>query len=154
MTRSDTLFSVRYAVRVLERHSRKWNKISNIIRFFSLISGSAAIASLSATNNSLVLVSGIVFACLQALEFSINPSNLAAKSLIESQKYAIILANKKSYSKDDLEKEYLLVSAKDSVIVGSFLKELAYNDVALEQNADPEELYEISLLHRFFRMLS
>jgi len=154
VTKNDTLFSLRYAVRVLERHSRKWEKISNIIRFFSFISGSAAIASLSATNSELVIISGVLFASLQAVEFTLNPTKLAAKSLFESQKYAVILARKNHYSKSELEEQYSLISAQDSVIVGGILKELAYNDVALEQGADPEELYKTSFLHDFFKLLS
>ena len=154
MTRSDLLFSIRYAVRVLERHSRMWSKTSNIIRFTSLLSGSAAIASLSATNNTLVIVSGVIFACLQALEFALNPSNIATQSSVESQKYAMLMAYQKKYSKDDLEKEYGIISANDPIIISDLLKEIAYNDVVLEQGASAEELYKKTISHRFYRILS
>jgi len=131
-----------------------WHNFSNIIKVTSLLSGSAAIASLSAMNNTLTLLSGIIFATLQAVEFASNPANISAKSLAQKKQYATLHANKNNYNDEELEKEYDLLIADDSVTVCEALKEISYNDVAKEKGACESELYNLTFKHKFYKFIS
>ena len=78
MERYETTFALRYAVRVLERHARYWSNLDNTIRFFSFLSATAAIASLSADHKTLSLIAGILFAILIALDAAFHQFMLSS----------------------------------------------------------------------------
>ncbi|MBV5337867.1 MAG: hypothetical protein J0653_08095, partial [Deltaproteobacteria bacterium] len=83
MVRRDTLFSIRYAVRVLERTTRFWAKADAIVKICALLAGSGAIYALASESKSIALAFGIFFALTQALEFAVRPADRSALALGE-----------------------------------------------------------------------
>lgn len=148
MSRHDTLFALRYAVRVLERHARMWRRIDGLIRFSALLAGSSAFAGLMAANSTTALVAGIVFAVLQSVEFAIRPAEIAARSMTAKKPYGDILARQAELDDAQLESAYQRCVAEDDVIVPENLRYLAYNDVVQERGGDPASLYAITRWQR------
>jgi hypothetical protein len=148
MARYDTLFSLRYAVRVLERHARLWRRLDGLIRFSALLAGSGAFAALMAMHAGFAMAAGLVFAVLQAVEFTVRPAELSAKSLAARKGYADLLADQGRLSDDALAAAYERVSANDEVIVPEYLRRLAYNDVAEESGCGAEVMYPVKGWHR------
>lgn len=87
MTRHETLFSLRYAIRVLERHGALWARLNGVVRLAALLAGSAAIAALSAQSGTLVVVFGVAFALMQGIEFALDPAGRAAQSRAQRRVY-------------------------------------------------------------------
>ncbi len=148
MSRYETLFALRYAVRVLERHARMWRRIDGLIRFAGLLSGMSAFAALTAASQSATMLAGIVFAILQAIEFAIRPAEIAAQSMSAKKPYGDVLARQATLDDSSLEAAYQRCVADDDVIVPETLRFLAYNDVVSENGGDPSALYTISLWQR------
>lgn len=149
MNRTDTLFSIRYAVRVLERHTRIWRLTDGMIRIAALLSGSAAFAALTAGNQAAVIFLGVMFATFQAVEFAIRPADQAARSMAMRQPYARLLAGASAMEDDKLESAYLALVSEDDVVVAHWLREVAYNDVLAERGCNPAEAYRLSAWQRF-----
>lgn len=132
-SRSDTRFSLRYAVRVLERQARMWGVISAAFKFCSLLSGTVALAALTATNKPAAIALGLVFAVLQGAEITLGPSGHRSQALATRREYARLLARQATLCDADLEAAYQTIVADDDIIVIDGLRDLAYNDVAREQ---------------------
>lgn len=154
MARRDTLFSLRYAVRVLERHSRLWGRIDGLIRFAGLLSGMAAFTALVGQSQSASLGFGVLFALLQALEFTVRPAEVRARSLSARTGYARLLATEGTYDDGALQAAYQALVADDEVVVPESLRALAYNDVLLERGDDPAHLMVLDRWHRFVACLA
>jgi hypothetical protein len=150
MSSEETLFCLRYAVRVHERRAKLWSTINLVIRFTSLLSGSAAIGSITAANQTVALV----FAAMQAIEFSASPNEKSTVSKSTRKAYSTIIANKGRRTEAELDEAYNATIDSDEVIAGTTIKELAYNDVVREFGAAKEHLYAEGLRHKILSMLS
>lgn len=154
MSIEDTLFSVRYAIRVHERRAKLWNTINRIIRLTSILSGSAAVASITAMGQTVAVIFTAIFAIMQAVEFSVSPNEKSVESKSIRKTYSVILANKGSQSEAELENAYNKAVDSDEVIVGTTIKELAYNDVAREIGAAKEYWFAEGWRHKILALLS
>ena len=154
MKRSDTTFSIRYAVRVLERTARFWSRIDTSIKVFALLSGSGAIYALASKHEGFTLACGVFFALTQAIEFAIRPADKAALALGERGVYAKLLANQSALSDEALEDAYQRAVCDDEVIVMDGLRCIAYNDVLNERGADPTYAYRLSFHQRVLAFLA
>lgn len=149
MTRDDTLFSLRYAVRVLERHQRMWRRIDSMVRLMAILSGTSAFAALMSQHQGAALATGLLFALLQAVEFALRPAERAADSGAARRTYDSVLARQSEFSDAALADAYRRVVADDAVIVPESLRALAYNDVVNEQGSDPAHLFPLNRWQRF-----
>lgn len=141
--RHETLFSIRYAVRSLERQSALWGRIGYALKFCSVLSGAAAVTTaLSAGNPWLAGAAGLLFAVLQAFEVVIDPSGKAAAAMVQRRDYARLMARQSRYSDQDLETEYQVLVADDNIVPPMELRRAAFNDVVLETGRDPATLYQ------------
>jgi len=154
MTRFETLFSIRYAVRVLERHARFWRHVDTFVRLCGLMAGSAAFAALVAQYPGGALGFGIVFAVIQAIEYSVRPAAISAESAAAKKPYATLLARQHAYADADLEAAYQQAVADDDVIVPEFMRALAYNDVTLEKGCDLAYLCDLTPWQRVMATLA
>lgn len=154
MSAEKTLFCLRYAVRVHERRAKLWSTINLVIRFTSLLSGSAAIGSIAAANQTIAIVFAAIFAIMQAIEFSASPNEKSAESKSAKKAYSVIIANKGGSTDAELDEAYSAAIHSDEVIAGTTIKELAYNDVAREFGAAEEHMYAEGLRHKILSMLS
>lgn len=150
-SRDDTLFSLRYAVRVLERYARMWSLVGAGLKATSILSGTVALAALTGTNTRVAVALGVVFAALQALEYALGPAEKRAEALAERRNYARVLAAEATMDDPALEAAYQRVVADDELVIIQRLRELAYNDVVREQGKDERECYAD---HGFLRAFS
>lgn len=139
--RSDTLFALRYAVRVLERYARMWHLVGAGLKAISILSGTVALAALTGTNTGLAIFMGVLFAALQALEHALDPADKRAAALAARRDYARVLSTEATKDDAALEAGYQAVVADDEIVVIQGLRELAYNDVVQEQGRDASALY-------------
>lgn len=149
-TRHQTLFALRYAVRVLERYAAFWRLIGTFFKFASVMSGAGALIAITGANANYAIALGIVFAVLQALDLVLDPSSRHAMALANRRDYAGVLA--KQAGKDDaaLEAAYQDVVHRDEVIVPRSFTLLAFNDVIDEMGLSPDARYNgTSLMLRF-----
>ena len=141
--RHQTLFCIRYAVRALERLSVLWGRLGHALKFCSVLSGAAAVATaLSAGSSWAAAVAGLLFAALQALEVVIDPAGRSADAMAQRRDYARLMAHQSRYTDDDLEAEYQALVADDPIITPMALRHAAYNDAVLELDRDPQALYQ------------
>lgn len=140
-TRDDTLFALRYAVRVLERHARMWGLIGTACKFTSVLSGTVALAALVGTNTPLAVSMGVLFATLQAIEHAFGPAEHRAKALAQRREYARVLAAHVRHDDAALEAAYQAIVAEDDITVMPALKELAFNDVVREHGLNEGACY-------------
>jgi hypothetical protein len=154
MNRDNTLFCLRYAVRVHERRAKLWDSLNAIITVTSLLSGSAAIAAIASQNKNISLVFGVLFAFSQAIEYGLRPATKSAESKSNKKLYSAVLLNRANYSDQQLEQAYEVACDRDEIIAGDAIKSIAYNDVAHEVGAEVKYFYQLSLMQRFIKWLS
>lgn len=154
MTRHETLFSLRYAVRVLERHGALWARLNGLVRLAGLLAGSAAIAALTAQSTVLVIAFGVAFAVMQGIEFAIDPAGRAAQARAQRRAYADLLAHATQHDDGALEQHYRQAIAEDDVCVLDAIKQIAYNDVVAEQGCDTAHAYPLSPWQRRLASIS
>lgn len=140
-TRDDTLFDLRYAVRVLERQARMQGNCMAMVKFSTLLSGSAALAALVANHAAAAITLGLVCATVQALDMALEPTAKQARALAARLNYARVMSHQASMTDAALEVAYQAVVADDDVAVSRALQELAYNDVIREQGRDESVCY-------------
>lgn len=148
MSRHNTIFSLRYAAVVLERHAALWGLANTACRVASLLSGSAAIAALGAQNKELVIVFGLCFALIQALEYGSNPADRSANSRQQSKLYAKVWANEGDYADDDLERAYRAITVDDDITPNRLLKDVSYNQVLSEMGCNTTDAYPTTRWHQ------
>lgn len=154
MERSQVIFCIRYAINVLERHCSFWSKVNYLISFLSLLSGMAAISAVMSMNQSLSIAFGAIFAIGQAIEFSVRPEQISAKSLASIDLYRYVESQSDGLSDSELLNAYKKASASDSVIVSSLFKRVAYNDSARQLGADESCLYSETPSHKLLDVLT
>lgn len=153
-SRFATLFNLRYAGRVLERHARLWRRIDGAVRLAALMAGSSAIAALGAQNQSAAIGLGLVFAALQAVEFALRPADAAARAMAMRRQYAQLLAREARLDGAALSEAYAELVAADDIVVSEALRRLAYNDVAQERGCDAAHLYGLDRWQRLVARLA
>ena len=155
MTRFDTLFSLRYAVRVLERQSRFWRRLDGALRFLTIVSGSAAFAALLTQQSPAInAVALAAFAALQALEFSLQPGQRAAMAWVARLPYLEAMADQSAMDDDSLEAAYRAALLRDDIQAFESLRRIAYNDVVEEMGCSPEHAYTLGGWHQMMRAMA
>lgn len=140
-TRDDILFDLRYACRVLERYACMHAKLGMVLKFFSLLSGTAALAALVGDKSGIALGLGLFFALLQALEHAVGPGDKAANASAMRKEYARLYARAAGLADEVLDAGYHAIVADDDISVPQGLKELAFNDVICERSLDASACY-------------
>lgn len=152
--RNTTLFSLRYAVRVLERRGVYWSRIGVGFKALSIFSGTAAVAAVVGDKTVGAMIGGAIFAVLQAVEHAFSPGDQKAASYAQRKAYADLLARARALEDAALYTEYQAIVAADEVHCWQPLKELAYNDVVDEKGFDPAAKYPISGFAHWWLRLS
>lgn len=148
MTRFETLFTIRYAIRVLERGRRFWAKIDVLLKVCALLSASSAIYAIGATDQRIAIVFGAFFALTQAIEFALRPADKSAAALAAAAPYANLFAAQSGRADDALEADYLAIAAQDDFLSLESIRRLAYNDVVEERCEDTSEAYVLTRWQR------
>lgn len=153
-SRFNTLFSLRYGVRVLERYARMWHRLDVLFRVMAIFFGSAAFAALMGERPGLGTTAGALFALVLAVEYALNPPRREQEALKARSLYADILARQRDLNDIELEDAYQAAVNKDPVIVPEPLRRLAYNDVTDERGCDPRECFQLSGVDRAISYLA
>jgi len=138
--RSNTLFCLRYAVRVLERQMRLQAFTVAAFKFASLISGSGALVALVGQNTPIAIALGVAFAVFQAMEVATDPASRRAQAVATRLLYARVLAGQAALDDTALEAAYQAVVAEDDIVLSQSLRDLAYDDVVRERGMDQTHL--------------
>lgn len=147
--RRQTLFGIRYAVRVLEREALLWRRIATILKTAALLSGTVALAALAREHLGISVVLGLSFAILQAVEHAVGPADRRACAVAQRLEYAHLYARRADLDDVALSKAYDTIVAADELIVSRPLRELAYNDIVEEMGLDSSGQYkEVTLWAR------
>lgn len=152
--RHETVFSIRFAVRILERKVCLWRRIAGVFKFFSILSGSAALMGMIAGYPTLVGLIGFIFAVLQAAEYSIDPAGAAAEAKAMRTEYAKLFADKADINDEQLATAYSRIVSTDPVISSDALRDVAFNDVCLEMGIEEQYLLPLDRERRFIKRLS
>jgi len=150
--RYETLFSIRYAIRVHERSLAFWGAMANLLKLMSILSGSAALMSVVGAESNTAVFLGLAFAFFQALEYSFHPTDKRYQALVQRKVFAQLYAKQAKFDDQALETTYRELVAEDETTPLNALKELAYNDVVKEQGSD--ESYCFANKHVFMAALS
>jgi hypothetical protein len=155
MSRFDTLFSLRYAVRVLERQARFWRHVDAALRIGAVLSGSGAFAALLTQQAAGVsAVALVVFALLQAVEFSLQPGLKAAEAWVARAPYLAALARQACTGDAELEAAYQDAILGDVVQAFESLRRVAYNDVVEEKGCAATEAYALGRWQRLMAFMA
>lgn len=128
----DLRFRIRYAVRVLERQTRFWSRLDAIVRMFSLLSGTAAVAGIVAQSLWLAWLWGGTLALMQAVAYVVRPGDSAATSRAQAALYRRLYARLPRLGTDASAEEFAGIKADDPVVPFESLRVMAYNDVIAE----------------------
>lgn len=150
VSRHRTIFSLRYAVRVLERYASFWRVSSYTFKIASVMSGAGAFVAMTGTNTLTASYLGVLFAALQALDLVLDPSSRHALAMAARLNYSGLIARQATYDDASLEAAYQDIIHRDEIIVPNGFKKLAYNDVVDEMGLDPNQRYtKTSAILRF-----
>ena len=89
-SRHTTLFNLRYAIRVLERYAAFWGSIGIAFKTLSILSGTVALSALVGEKSTMAISIGVIFALLQAIEYSLSPSDRKFAVMEMRGKYAAL----------------------------------------------------------------
>lgn len=149
--KADTVFNLRYAMRVLERHACLWRKASHVLKFLGLLSGTLALASLTADRQAAALWLGVFFAVAQCLDYVLSPAEKSLLSEVQRKRYGEVWARSSQMGAANLAADYAALVAEDAISPSGALRELAYDDVVREQGLDLAACYGGN---RLIRLLS
>lgn len=139
--KADTVFSLRYAMRVLERHASLWRKAAYLLKFLGLLSGTLALASLTADKQGAALWLGVFFAVAQCLDHVFSPAEKALLSEVQRKRYGEVWARSGKSATEALAGDYEALVAEDAISPSRALRELAFDDVVREQGLDAASCY-------------
>lgn len=154
MIRFETLFAIRYAIRVLERTCRFWAKVDAALKICALLAGSSAIYAIATQDRAVSIAFGFFFALTQALEFALRPADKAAEARAGRAGYAQLLAAEAVHSDQALQAAYEQLCAQDDIACMESLRRIAYNDVVEERSQDASAAYALTRWQRFMSWMA
>ncbi|MFA7241432.1 MAG: hypothetical protein WC091_15070 [Sulfuricellaceae bacterium] len=144
---------IRYAIRLTERTARLYRLVQTVGVFFSILGGSAAMASLSGNLPSWLLATGgALLAISGATLIAIRPADKAAQNENDVRRYRALMAKSHEMNVDQLAATLDEAHQTDVPEIES-LREVAYNDVALESNR-PDVLVPLSASQKILSALA
>ena len=132
MSSAILLNEIRYAERLCLRTARLYRRVGTCTTFLSVLGGSAAITSLSASVPSWVSVAGVgVLAVFGAINLAVRPAEKATMNEADARKYALLRTNGRSMSEQELGTALDKARETDATEIEP-LRAVAFNDVVIE----------------------
>jgi hypothetical protein len=135
-TRRDTLFYIRYSIRLTQRQARLYHRVRAAGIFLGVIGGSA---TLSLPAQSFPEWVGIAVAILLTLSvavlLAVRPADKAALNENDIRRYTALMARSHSLPDDELAAAFDEANREDCPEIEP-LRDVAYNDVAREFGCD------------------
>lgn len=144
---------IRYAIRLTQRTARLYRRIQTTGVFLSILGGSAALASITGgVPTWLTALGGILLAVAGAALVAIRPADKAAQNEADVRRYQALMTKADGLDVGALVLAIEEAHAGDAQEVEP-LREVAYNDVALESNR-PDVLIPLSLTQKILRAVA
>ena len=131
---------VRYAERLCQRTTRLYRRVQTIGIFVTVVSGSAALSTLTGQMPAWVVVAGTAgFAVFGAMLLAVRPADKAAVNEADQRRYAKLRTD--GFAMDAAALRIALSKAQESDAAEvELLRAVAYNDVGAEANATYAEI--------------
>jgi hypothetical protein len=144
---------IRYAERLCLRTARLYRRVGTCSTFLSVLGGSAAITSLSATVSPWVSVSGVaVLAMFGAINLAVRPAEKATSIEADARKYAQLRSAGRSLGEADLRAALDKARETDGNEIEP-LRDVAFNDVVREVG-HPEAAVPLNLQQRLLSVVA
>jgi len=144
---------IRYAIRLTQRTARLYRNIQTTGIFISILGGSAAMSSLAGGIPVWITTAGgILLAVGGAMLIAVRPADKAVQNEYDAKRYQALMTRAVEMNNKELEKALEEAHSGDAPEVES-LREVAYNDVALELNR-PDVLIPLSTSQRILQSIA
>lgn len=144
---------IRYAIRLTQRTARLYRRVQTTGVFLSILGGSAALASVTGgVPIWLTALGGALLAAAGAALVAMRPADKAAQNEADVRRYQTLMIRADSLDVKALALAIEEAHAGDAQEVEP-LREVAYNDVALEFNR-PDVMIPLSLTQKILRALA
>ncbi len=141
--RTQLQSEIRYAIRLTQRTARLYRNIQATGIFLSILGGSAAMSSLAGTFPIWITTTGgFLLAISGAMLIAVRPADKAVQNEYDAKRYQSLMTRAVDMNDKELEKALEEAHSADAPEIES-LREVAYNDVALELNR-PDVLIPLS----------
>lgn len=132
MDRVQILNEARYAERLCQRTARLYRRAQSVGVFFTVLSGSAVMASaFDSVPRSVSLSAALAFAALGAAMLAVRPADKAAANEADVKRYAALRTQAASMSDEQLMVALQKARESDAPEVEP-LRDVAYNDLVTE----------------------
>lgn len=135
-TKEQLQGEIRYAQRLCQRTARLYRRAQTTFTFLSIVSGSAALVSISGKlSTESVLGSAVAFAIVAAMNFAIRPAERIAQNDTDVKKYAALLVKAEELDVAAIRKLIAEARQTDAPELEP-LRAVAFNDVMREINRE------------------
>lgn len=144
---------IRYAIRLTQRTARLYRRIQTTGIFIGIIGGSATMASIANDIPTWInTTGGILIAFAGAMLIAIRPADKAAQNEADVRRYQQLMIRATNMDEKALEQALDEAHYGDAPEIES-LRDVAYNDVALELNR-PDVMIQLSSLQKILKTLA
>ena len=144
---------IRYAIRLTQRTARLYRRIQTTGIFIGIIGGSATMASIANDIPTWInTTGGILLAFAGAMLIAIRPADKAAQNEADVRRYQQLMIRATNMDGKALEQALEEAHNGDAPEIES-LRDVAYNDVALELNR-PDAMIQLSSLQKILKTLA
>jgi len=144
---------IRYAIRLTQRTARLYRRIQTTGVFIGIIGGSATMASIANDIPTWITTTGgILLAFAGAMLIAICPADKAAQNEADVRRYQQLMIRAINMDEKTLQQALEEAHNGDAPEIES-LRDVAYNDVALELNR-PDVMIQLSSLQKILKTLA
>lgn len=153
MTEINLKFEIRYAINVLELDASFWRKFGFALKMLSYLSGTAAIAAITAVSQPVAIALAFLFAVAQGFEYFASPADKARDAMSMCDQYKRLYADLLTKPEEQVYQVLLATRAADHIKTVQIIKECAYNQTVKEQGLDDTHCYAEGRLHKLANCL-
>lgn len=151
--RQQLIGEIRYAIRLTQRTARLYRRVQTTGVFLGIIGGSATMASIANEIPAWITTTGgILLALAGAMLIAIRPADKAAQNEADVRRYQQLMTHAISMDEKALEQALEEAHNGDAPEIES-LRDVAYNDIALELNR-PDVTIPLTSLQKILRALA
>ena len=144
---------IRYAIRLTQRTARLYRRVQTTGVSLGIIGGSATMASIANQIPAWITTTGgILLALAGAMLIAIRPADKAAQNEADVRRYQQLMTHAMSMDEKALEQALEEAHSGDAPEIES-LRDVAYNDIALELNR-PDATIPLTSLQKILRALA